>query len=236
MADDKLDRLDYYTLLGLEPAADVATVRRAFRTFAVKYHPDRFATDAPENVERATAIYRRGSEALEVLTDPVARQAYDAGLARGELRLLDDPETAMRRAAIAARTAAAAAPSTHAHAGAHPHAAARAAPQHQTTHAAPRAHEVPLGHVPARPAGALHASPHAAAAPLPARAAAPAPAAGGVASLRTPQARAFAERARSAEAAGDVRAAWRALKAALEIEPGSAWLESEFHRVGGRLR
>ncbi len=218
MADDQLDKLDYYTLLGLEPAADGATVRRAFRAFAVKYHPDRFATDAPQNVERATAIYRRGSEALEVLTDPVARQAYDAGLARGELRLLDDPETAMRRAAIAARTAAGDAP--------HTAAPLRAAPHPHTT--AARAHEHPLGHAPARP--------HTAAAPLPARAAAPAPTSGGAASLRTPQARAFAERARSAEAAGDLRGAWRALKAAQEIEPGSMWLDAEFHRVGGRLR
>jgi curved DNA-binding protein CbpA len=200
MSDDRLDKLDYYTLLGVEPSADVASIRKAFRTFAVRYHPDRFAGVAPDNVERATAIYRRGSEALEVLTDPVGREAYDLALARGETRLLEDPETATRRhaAALAARPAAA---------------------------RAPTAQERPP-----QPAGRPQP-----AAPAPA-AAPPRAAATGPQSLRTPQARAFVERSRAAEASGDLRAAWRAIKAAAELEPDSAWLDAELHRVSGRLR
>src|SRR5262245_20119906 len=97
MSDDRLDQLDYYTLLGVAEDAEVAAIRRAFRTFALKYHPDRFAGEAPDSVARATAIYRRGSEALEVLSDPVARKAYDLALAGGELRLLEDAQSVVRR-------------------------------------------------------------------------------------------------------------------------------------------
>lgn len=86
-----LDELDYYTLLGVEPTVTDAELRAAFRKFALRYHPDRHAEAAPDKVERATAIFRRGSEGIEVLTDPTQRKAYDAGLVRGELRLTTDP-------------------------------------------------------------------------------------------------------------------------------------------------
>lgn len=203
MSDDRLAKLDYYTLLGVEPDADVPTIRRAFRTFAVKYHPDRFIVDAPGNVEQATAIYRRGSEAFEVLVDPTARRAYDLALARGEMRLLEDPSSAARRVAPPAPPAAAPAPR-------------------------PVAREEPA------PPPRTELERQVAAAPKPA--ARPAAVATGIASLRTPQARAFMERAKTAEASGDLRAAWRAVKAAVEVEPTSAWLDAELNRVSGRLR
>ena len=86
-----LDQLDYYTLLGVEPRATDDELKRAFRKFALRYHPDRFAGADAEKIERATTIYRRGSEAIEVLGDPAQRKAYDAALARGQLRLTTDP-------------------------------------------------------------------------------------------------------------------------------------------------
>lgn len=88
--DDRLDRLDYYTLLGVPRDADADAIKRAFRVFARRYHPDRFAGAPPEKIDRATRIYRRGSEAIQTLTDLGARRAYDAGLAKGELRLKSD--------------------------------------------------------------------------------------------------------------------------------------------------
>lgn len=84
---DKLAKLDYYTLLGIDAAVSTADVKRAFRKFARRYHPDRFTDAEAEKRERATAIYRRGSEAYQVLTDARTRAAYDEGLRRGELRL-----------------------------------------------------------------------------------------------------------------------------------------------------
>jgi curved DNA-binding protein CbpA len=91
MAPDRLDLLDYYTLLGVPEDANAHQIKLAFRTFARKYHPDRHAGGSPAKVARATQIYQRGSEAMQVLTDPALRRAYDAALAEGELRL--PPET-----------------------------------------------------------------------------------------------------------------------------------------------
>lgn len=84
---DKLDLLDYYTLLGVPDEASVAEIKRAFRKFARRYHPDRFAGAPPDKVEQAAKIYRRGSEAFQVLTDETARAAYDRALAMGRVRL-----------------------------------------------------------------------------------------------------------------------------------------------------
>lgn len=93
MAKDRLDLLDYYTLLGLDDGATADDVRNAFHDFAMKYHPDRFVGGSDKKVERATDIYRRGAEAYRVLTDPTRRQHYDEGLRRGRLRLSPEEET-----------------------------------------------------------------------------------------------------------------------------------------------
>lgn len=86
-SDDRLDKLDYYTLLGVKREAGIDEIKAAFRAFARRYHPDRFAGQDGEKIERATRIYRRGSEAYQTLTDLESRRAYDAGLAKGALRL-----------------------------------------------------------------------------------------------------------------------------------------------------
>ncbi|UJR81101.1 J domain-containing protein [Sandaracinus amylolyticus] len=101
--DDRLDQLDYYTLLGVARDASVEDVKRAFRTFARRYHPDRFAGQETEKVARATRIYRRGSEAVQTLSDPTARRAYDAVLAKGELRLKSDARAPVEPAKPARR-------------------------------------------------------------------------------------------------------------------------------------
>ena len=104
---DPLDRLDYYTLLGVSRDAEVDEIRSAFRRFARKYHPDRYAGASEDKRARANAIYRRGSEAVSVLAEPAARSAYDAMLAKGTLRLSADareraiaPKQVVRKRAI----------------------------------------------------------------------------------------------------------------------------------------
>ncbi|MBX3276186.1 MAG: J domain-containing protein [Sandaracinaceae bacterium] len=83
---DRLELLDYYTLLGVEPDASVPEIKEAFRRFARRYHPDRFAGD-DERLARSTQIYRRGSEAYQILTSSVSRRAYDRLLRMGKVRL-----------------------------------------------------------------------------------------------------------------------------------------------------
>lgn len=82
---DRLDQLDYYTLIGVPMGASADEIREAFHTFALKFHPDNHG--ATEKVARATRIFRRGTEAYRVLRDPVQRKAYDEALAGGRLRL-----------------------------------------------------------------------------------------------------------------------------------------------------
>lgn len=159
---DRLDLLDYYTLLGVAPDASNADIKRAFRRFARRYHPDRFAGAPEDKAQRATQIYRRGSEAYQILTDPVARRAYDRVLRVGALRL----GTEERERAAAEESA-------------------------------PKKNEPPI---------------------------------------RSPQARAFYQRAAEEARGGRWREAWRAMKTALEHEPDSALLRARLTQIEDRLR
>ena len=61
---------DYHALLGVHPDADSDELRRAWRQLALRWHPDR-AGDV------AKATFQRLSAAYTVLSDPIARAAYD---------------------------------------------------------------------------------------------------------------------------------------------------------------
>ena len=65
-------QLDYYAVLEITPAADVAEVNAAFRRLAWRYHPDR------NHAPGATLQFQDINEAHQVLTDPVHRAEYDA--------------------------------------------------------------------------------------------------------------------------------------------------------------
>jgi DnaJ-class molecular chaperone len=85
---DGLERLSYYDYLALPATADYIAVREAFYARAQRFHPDRFVALAGESVKRAAyEVYKRMTEAYNVLADPVLRAAYDAGLADGRVRL-----------------------------------------------------------------------------------------------------------------------------------------------------
>jgi curved DNA-binding protein CbpA len=89
--DEHLDRIDYYSLLGVARNASDGQIKEAFHRFALQYHPDQHLGDAA-GATRALRIFKRGSEGYRVLLDATLRARYDAGLARGEVRLTAEQE------------------------------------------------------------------------------------------------------------------------------------------------
>jgi hypothetical protein len=72
-----LEQLDYFEVMGLEPTASPADIKRAFHHQSRTYHPDRFfqSTDS-ELRERVHAVYKRVTEAYFVLRDDARRKQY----------------------------------------------------------------------------------------------------------------------------------------------------------------
>ncbi len=68
----QFQKKNYYSILGLTSSASEQDVRKAFKTLARKYHPDR--NDAPEAKNKFVEI----NEAHSVLSDKALRREYDA--------------------------------------------------------------------------------------------------------------------------------------------------------------
>jgi len=62
---------DYYKVLGLERGASLAEIKKAFRSLALKYHPDK--SKDPNAIHKFRAV----AEAYEVLRDPERRRQYE---------------------------------------------------------------------------------------------------------------------------------------------------------------
>ena len=66
------EKRDYYEVLGVDKSADDATIKKAYRQLAKKYHPDSNPGD-----KEAEAKFKEAGEAYAVLSDPEKRAAYD---------------------------------------------------------------------------------------------------------------------------------------------------------------
>lgn len=66
------DKRDYYEVLGVDKNADEATLKKAFRQLAKKYHPDTNPGDA-----EAEQKFKEVQEAYAVLSDADKRRQYD---------------------------------------------------------------------------------------------------------------------------------------------------------------
>ncbi len=58
------DKRDYYEVLGLDKGADDASIKKAYRQLAKKYHPDMNPGDS-----EAEAKFKEVNEAYAVLSD-----------------------------------------------------------------------------------------------------------------------------------------------------------------------
>ncbi len=77
-----MSKRDYYEVLGVAKGSDEATLKKAYRRLAMKYHPDRNAGD-----DSAEAKFKEAKEAWDILGDERKRAVYDqyghAGLEGG---------------------------------------------------------------------------------------------------------------------------------------------------------
>jgi|TARA_B110000263_G_scaffold46926_1_gene38969 molecular chaperone DnaJ len=64
---------DYYNLLGISRDAGTEEIKKAYRKLALKYHPDKNKGGSKKNDE----LFKQGTQAYEVLSDPEKRAIYD---------------------------------------------------------------------------------------------------------------------------------------------------------------
>lgn len=62
---------DYYNVLGLGRSATPDQIKKAYRSMAMKHHPDRGGDEA---------AFKKISEAYEILSDPNKKQMFDSGV------------------------------------------------------------------------------------------------------------------------------------------------------------
>src|SRR5262249_10593655 len=67
-----MSKRDYYEVLGVAKGAGAEEIKKAYRSLAMKYHPDRNTGD-----EQAAARFKEVAEAYAVLSDPDKRGRYD---------------------------------------------------------------------------------------------------------------------------------------------------------------
>ena len=78
-----LDNLSYYDLFRVPQKAGADELRYAFYAFADTFHPDGHSWRGEWEREVIGRIFRRGTEAYRVLSDPELRARYDHALAQG---------------------------------------------------------------------------------------------------------------------------------------------------------
>ena len=67
-----MSKRDYYDVLGVAKGADKKDIKKAYRSLANKYHPDK----NPDN-EEALDKFKEVAEAYEILSSEEKREAYD---------------------------------------------------------------------------------------------------------------------------------------------------------------
>jgi DnaJ-class molecular chaperone len=77
---------DYYSALGIDRYASPSEIKRAYRSLAYMYHPDKLqAAGIDMSAKEIHVMMRELNEAKDTLLDPMKRQAYDISLLDREL-------------------------------------------------------------------------------------------------------------------------------------------------------
>lgn len=81
-----LDSISYYELFRVSPDATPDAIRDGFHAFAESFHPDVHHWRHPTEQAALSYIFKRGTEAYRVLSDPQLRVRYDEAVKSGILR------------------------------------------------------------------------------------------------------------------------------------------------------
>jgi curved DNA-binding protein CbpA len=72
-----IDKVSHYELLGVQPGAGADALRRAYQGFAANFHPDAHVHRTAEERTSVNTIFKRGTEAYRVLSDPTLLARYE---------------------------------------------------------------------------------------------------------------------------------------------------------------
>ena len=72
MKIQKMQKRDYYEVLGVSKSADAAEIKKAYRKLALQYHPDKNPGD-----KEAEERFKEAAEAYDVLSNDDKRRRYD---------------------------------------------------------------------------------------------------------------------------------------------------------------
>jgi hypothetical protein len=84
----KLDDLNHYEVLEIEPGASAGQVAAAFGALARRWHPDRLSPELGDLKDTAMRVFARITEAHRVISHAGSREEYDRSLGAG-----DSPES-----------------------------------------------------------------------------------------------------------------------------------------------
>ena len=98
-----IDRVDYYRLLKLDPAANADALRTAYHDARRRFHPDAYLGQSDDVRNAVDLIARRITEGYMVLRDRTRRAAYDSALSSGQVRYNAELEQEKKVEADAAR-------------------------------------------------------------------------------------------------------------------------------------
>lgn len=71
------EETDFYKILGIDKSASEDEVKKSFRRFSKKYHPDMQHGKSDAEKKEAEEMFKKGQAAYECLSDPEKRKIYD---------------------------------------------------------------------------------------------------------------------------------------------------------------